>query len=103
MINTRRSIYVKGKENGSPYIPSKVTIKENVVNTLILIKKLQLNLPFHLRSARLSLVRVTPIPKYQKVIILSGSFSFQRKTLRFGVGLFIKIKYIDRTKKSPSH
>jgi hypothetical protein len=39
MINTRRSIYVKGKENGSPYIPSKVTIKENVVNTLILITK----------------------------------------------------------------
>jgi hypothetical protein len=29
---------VEGKENGSPYISCKTTIKENVLNTFVLIK-----------------------------------------------------------------
>jgi hypothetical protein len=39
MIKKIGSAYIKSKENGSPYISSKVTIKIKVLNTLILIRK----------------------------------------------------------------
>jgi hypothetical protein len=42
MINTRGSVYMEGKENGSPYISSKLTIKEKMLNTCIFIKKIAL-------------------------------------------------------------
>jgi hypothetical protein len=35
MINTIWSIYMEGKENDSPYIPSKVTIKEKMLKTAL--------------------------------------------------------------------
>jgi hypothetical protein len=64
MISTKGSTYVEGKENGSPYISSKVTIKDKVPSTFIFITKTTLQTSFHIRFARLSFVRVTPIRKY---------------------------------------
>jgi hypothetical protein len=47
MINTRRFVYLEGNENGSPYVSSKLAIKEILLNTLIFITKttLETSLP----------------------------------------------------------
>jgi hypothetical protein len=74
--------------------------KKNILNTFIFIKKLYFKHLFHLRFVRLSFIRVTTIRKYhRKKLILNISFSFQSKTLRFGVESCIKIRYIDWTEK----
>jgi hypothetical protein len=47
MINTRRFVYLEGNKNGSPYVSSKLAIKEILLNTLIFITKttLETSLP----------------------------------------------------------
>jgi hypothetical protein len=61
IINIRRVVYMKGKENDFPYVSSNVTIQKNVLNAPILIKKLHFKFLFHLHFRRLSLVRVRDI------------------------------------------
>jgi hypothetical protein len=71
-----------------------------MLNSLILIKKQHFILPVHPRLAKLTLVGVTPLPKYyKKILILRGSFSFQSNILWIKVEVFIKSGTLTRLRK----
>jgi hypothetical protein len=59
-------------------------------------------LPFHRLLAKLSFVRIAPLPKFhKKTFIFKGILSFQIILFRLLLGLYINKWYIDWTEKIP--
>jgi hypothetical protein len=74
MVDIVVSLYMKSQVKNSPNISRNVAIKK-MLNSLVLIIKLQCKLPFDPCLARLSLVRITSLSKYhRKILILRGEF-----------------------------